>query len=63
MVTYNSTQNVAFAGILVLHTQVSKHSSLILTYGGVVQAFYLRKFIGVNEVQRGRANELMGLKT
>lgn len=58
--TYNATQNVAFAGVLVFHTEVSKDGGLVLFDCAVVHFSDLSKLVGMDKIHGWCADEFVG---
>lgn len=44
------------------HAEVGEHGGLVLEDGGVVQLLHLGELVRVDEVEGGRANELVWLE-
>ncbi len=61
--TYNTTEDVTFARVLVLHTKVCKDGSFVLFNGTIMHLPNLGEFIWVNKVHSGGVYKLMRFET
>jgi hypothetical protein len=56
--TDHTTENVTLAWVFVLHPEVDNNSSLVGSYGVIMEPFCSRKFVWVDELERRSANEV-----